>query len=144
MRGTWLTWSAARYPLPSDYPSHSSTYSKKIRTSTVLARLYRPTLFNANAHSSTFSSHPLPVIFRVHDRVHKSSPLDKILWRINPAASSHHSSLRFVLISSSNYAYVSVLEYSLCISRIKNLYAFRVSMHASCTAHFVPLGLTTL
>jgi hypothetical protein len=57
--------------------------------------------------------------FIVYDRLHKQSPLDKILWRINPAEYSHHSSLIFVLISSLNDAWISVLEYSLYISRIK-------------------------
>jgi hypothetical protein len=89
---------------------------QKIRISAVRSDcivLYCSMQLQAEIHEFTC------LIFNVYDRLHKQTPLDKILWQINPAESSHHASLIFVFISSLTDAQISVLEYSLYISRIK-------------------------
>lgn len=94
----------------------SFKYVQKISTSAVwLDCIVLCCLMQVQAEVHKFTC----LTFNVNDRLHKQSPLDKILWRINPAEYSHHSSLIFVLISSLNDAWISVLEYSLYISRIK-------------------------
>jgi hypothetical protein len=82
---------------------------------------------------------------KVHYHVHKSPPLVSILSQINPVhtTSFYHSEIHFNVI----HAPMPILHSSLFPSGFpaKSLYAFLLySIHATCPAHLMFLGLITL